>query len=73
MKTPKQPALQNLEEWSNASGVERKVSTIAYNIPYGMAKGIADKARNTPHAFGTYWKIIPNIPKKKEVEVKQAA
>lgn len=74
MKTPKQQPLQNLEEWRSVDGVATKVSTLAYNVPYGMAKGLSDKAKSRPHVFGTFWKIVPNIPKKKqEVEQKQAA
>jgi len=66
MKTTiKSTALFNLEQYvSIMEGdvrKENKVKTLAYQIPYGMAKGLAHKAKTSPQVLGTFFKIVPNI------------
>lgn len=65
MKTIKKTPLFNLEKWisqqENGRRVERKQQTLAYQIPYGMAKGLKQKAETARHLPGTFFKIQPNI------------
>lgn len=53
-------ALHNLEQWIKDGETTRKVSTIAYNIPYGMARGLKSRAEIQRNLPGTYFVISEN-------------
>lgn len=49
---PIQTKLYNLEQYISIDGVERKHSTLAYQVPYGMAKGLKSKAETARYLPG---------------------
>lgn len=55
--------LFNLEQWisqpdpQTGESRDRKVQTLAYQIPYGMAKGLKGNAESGKHLPGTFFKI----------------
>lgn len=63
-KVARKTPLFNLEKWisqvENEKRVERKQSTLAYQVPYQMAKGLKMKAETGRHFPGTFFKIVSN-------------
>lgn len=55
---PAATKLYNLEQYISQDGKERKEAVIAYQIPYGMAKGLKHAAENRRHMPGTFFKIV---------------
>lgn len=58
---PAKVEMYNLEQYITEDGKKRKLSTLAYNIPYGMAKGLKNKAESQRQLPGTHYEINKNV------------
>lgn len=54
------PTLYNLEQWISEDGISRKIATLMWQVPYGMAVGVKKRAETQRHLPGTYFVIATN-------------